>query len=208
MESNFFDKSYYESGPQSGKSLYQNFRWMPELTIPLAHHIADYMNIYYDHTIMDYGCAKGYLVKAFRLLGYTAYGTDVSKYAISQADKEVDHNLSLIEPGSGAFPSTDHLIAKDVLEHIPYDSIDSTLEIIRNKCGKVFAIIPLAEDGKYIVPAYEFDKSHFIRENKDWWQDKFKQAGFTKIHATTDLGPFKANWTEQWPDGNLLVIGE
>ena len=60
MDKEFFDKSYYESGPQSEKSLYQNFRWIPELTIPLnAHHIVQSMGIMHDQTVMDFGCAKG-----------------------------------------------------------------------------------------------------------------------------------------------------
>jgi 2-polyprenyl-3-methyl-5-hydroxy-6-metoxy-1,4-benzoquinol methylase len=81
MEKEFFDKSYYESGPQSEKSLYQNFRWIPELTIPLAHHIVQSMGIMHDQTVMDFGCAKGYLVNALRLLKLEAYGVDVSEYA-------------------------------------------------------------------------------------------------------------------------------
>ena len=77
MDKEFFDKSYYESGPQSEKSLYQNFRWIPELTIPLAHHIVQSMGIMHDQTVMDFGCAKGYLVNALRLLKLEAYGVDL-----------------------------------------------------------------------------------------------------------------------------------
>ncbi len=36
MKVDFFDKNYFESGPQTNKSLYQNYRWIPELTIPLG----------------------------------------------------------------------------------------------------------------------------------------------------------------------------
>ncbi len=208
MEAEFFDKSYYESGPQSGKSLYQNYRWMPELTIPLAHHIADYMNILKYETVLDFGCAKGYLVHAFRLLGYKAHGVDVSKYAISQAMKEVEPYIGRIKPNSDEFGSNwDYIICKDVLEHIPYDSIDINLSNLRKNGKEIFAIIPLAENGKYIVPAYELDQSHYIRENRDWWNEKFKKAGFKVIMSTTGLGPFKANWSEQWPNGNLLIVG-
>lgn len=204
----FFDHDYYESGPQSGKSLYQNYRWIPELTLPLAHHIARYMDIETGKTVMDFGCAKGYVVKAFRLLGYEAYGIDVSEYAISQVDKEVEDFCKLVEPGSDEYKYTDFMIAKDVLEHIPYDSLDQTLEIMRSKCENIFAVIPLGKNGKYIIPAYELDKSHFIRESKQWWEKKFVDAGFKSCTFTTDLGPFKANWQEIETEGNLLVYGQ
>ena len=207
MEKEFFDKSYYESGPQSEKSLYQNFRWIPELTIPLAHHIVQSMGIMHDQTVMDFGCAKGYLVNALRLLKLEAYGIDVSDYAINQAMKETTEYIKAIEPFSDDFAYCDHLIAKDILEHIEYENIDKQMEILRAKCETIFAVIPLGDGEKYLIPAYELDKSHHIRESREWWTDKFKKAGFFNINITTDLGPFKANWTDVNSEGNLLVIG-
>ena len=28
-----FDREYFEQGPMTGKSLYTNYRWLPELTL-------------------------------------------------------------------------------------------------------------------------------------------------------------------------------
>ncbi len=156
---------------------------------------------------MDFGCAKGYLVHAFRLLGISACGVDVSEYAISQASREVEPFVKKISPCSTDFDFCDFLIAKDVLEHIPYEVIDEQLAIIRKKCKSIFSIMPLGQNGKYIIPAYEFDKSHHIRESADWWADRFNQAGFNDLQITTDLGVFKANWSQINPDGNVLIIG-
>ena len=207
--SDFFDKSYYEAGPQTGKSLYQNYRWIPELTIPLAHHILSYTEQYGDEfkTIMDFGCAKGYLVHALRLLGREAYGVDISEYAISRAPKEVNGHVKAIEPQSDDFRYCDLMLAKDILEHIPYAHLVDQMKVIRERCNRIFAIIPLAKDNKYIIPAYELDKSHYIREDKEWWIGVFQRAGFINFQATTDLGPFKANWQEVDSKGNLLIYG-
>ena len=185
--SDFFDKSYYEAGPQTGKSLYQNYRWIPELTIPLAHHIVSYTEIPESYTIMDFGCAKGYLVHALRLLGREAYGVDISEYAINQAPKEVSQYVEAIKPQSEDFEHCDLLLAKDILEHIPYAHLADQMKVIRERCNRIFAIIPLAKNNKYIIPAYELDKSHYIRENKEWWIGVFQRAGFVKFEATTDL---------------------
>ena len=202
--SEFFDKSYYENGPQTGKSLYQNYRWIPELTIPLAHHIALNAKLDPSYKILDFGCAKGYLVHALRLLGYDAWGIDISEYAISKAPKEVSDYVSHIEPYSDNFEDFDVILCKDILEHIPYDMIDKQLSILRQKADSVWAIIPLGVDGKYIIPAYELDKSHYIRESKEWWEDKFIDHGFS-VEATTNLGPFKANWQDVNTEGNVLI---
>ena len=205
--SDFFDKSYYEAGPQTGKSLYQNYRWIPELTIPLAHHIVSYTEIPESYTIMDFGCAKGYLVHALRLLGREAYVVDRSEYAINQAPKEVSQYVEAIKPQSDDFEHCDLLLAKDILEHIPYAHLADQMKVIRERCNRIFAIIPLAKNNKYIIPAYELDKSHYIRENKEWWIGVFQRAGFVIFESTTDLGPFKANWQEVDSRWNLLIYG-
>ena len=64
-----YDKDYYECGIESGKSLYNNYRWMPELTIPFCSRIVEHLKISTEQKVLDFGCAKGYSVKAMRLLG-------------------------------------------------------------------------------------------------------------------------------------------
>ena len=93
-----FDREYFEQGPMTGKSLYTNYRWLPELTLPLCHHIVTYCGIESEERILDFGCAKGFVVHGLRLLGYEAFGVDVSEYAIAQAPKEVNGYVSRIEP--------------------------------------------------------------------------------------------------------------
>ena len=85
----YFNEDYYERGAETGKSLYSHYRWMPELTIPMAHHIAKYMDLHESEKVLDFGCAKGFTVKALRLLGYKAFGVDVSQYAFDEMDAKV-----------------------------------------------------------------------------------------------------------------------
>jgi len=68
-----FNEDYYERGVELGISGYSNYRWMPELTIPMCHEMINILNIKDDETILDFGCAKGYVVKGFRLLHKIAY---------------------------------------------------------------------------------------------------------------------------------------
>ena len=35
-------------------------------------------------TVLDFGCAKGYVTYGLRLLGCNAHGVDISKYSISK----------------------------------------------------------------------------------------------------------------------------
>ena len=59
----------------------------------------------------------------------------------------------------------------------------------------------------YYIDAYELDKSHYIREDVDWWEERFRANGFHNIEVSTDLGPFKANWQDINDRGNALIIG-
>ena len=81
------------------------------------------------------------------------------------------------------------------------------MKILANKCEKLFAIIPLGDGEKYYIDAYELDKSHYIREDVDWWEERFRANGFHNIEVSTDLGPFKANWQDINDRGNALIIG-
>ena len=172
---NLFNKDYFEKGIELGISGYSNYRWIPELTFPMAHWLIKYLGIKEDDRILDFGCAKGYLVLAFRLLHYKMYGCDVSDYALKNAPNEIQDYISRFITD---FDKFDWVISKDVFEHIPYSDIDYVLCTIRKMCNNMFCIIPLGENGKYNIELYEHDKTHIIRESMEWWHNKFEDVGF------------------------------
>ncbi len=44
-------------------------------------------------TVLDIGCAMGFLAEAFRQRGVQAYGIDISEYAINQIVKDLQHSV-------------------------------------------------------------------------------------------------------------------
>ena len=198
-----FDREYFEQGPMTGKSLYTNYRWLPELTLPLCHHLVTYCGIMQEDRILDFGCAKGYVVHGLRLLGYDAHGVDVSEYAISQAPKEVNGYVTKIEPFEEISADYDWVICKDILEHLPYESIDDQLQLLADCTANLIAMVPLGDGQKYYIEAYEQDVTHIIREDLKWWEDRFFRNGFNVDVMTYDMGPFKTNW-QIHPQGNGL----
>ena len=40
-----FDKNYYEDGISKGLSCYENYRWIPELTYPMAHKFYNFLKL-------------------------------------------------------------------------------------------------------------------------------------------------------------------
>jgi SAM-dependent methyltransferase len=204
-----FNEDYYERGIETGISGYSNFRWIPELTLPLCFRIIEVLNIHPNDKILDFGCAKGYLVRGFRLLHRQAWGVDVSQYAIEQAPAEVRQYLHLVE-GDDPIPLIDSyeytwIIAKDVLEHIPYEKLPSVLDRLREAGQGMFVVVPLGENGKYEVPAYEHDITHVIREPLTWWADTFRRHGFEVRSADYRVKHIKENWS-QWRMGNGFFV--
>ena len=210
--SNKYNEDYYERGLITGVSGYINFSWMPELTIRMAHFLIANLKITSNDKVLDFGCAKGYLVKALRLLDIPAYGVDVSEYAISQVDsavKEYCHQISGPEDLFKGGKKYDWLISKDVFEHISEHELRAILEFSKKFISNMFVVVPLAADdisGKYIVPEYDRDVTHIIAKSREWWSGLFKEMGWSVREFHYNFKGCKENWTGQFPDGNGFFI--
>jgi cyclopropane fatty-acyl-phospholipid synthase-like methyltransferase len=175
----------------TGKSNYANYRWEPELTFPLAMTLIDYLGIKKGQTILEIGCAKGYLVKALRILHREAWGIDISDYALSHVPEDVKafcHTLGTLDNVFFNF-----CIAKDVFEHIPIEELSEMLQKLN--ASILFAIIPLGENGKYNAEVNNMDKSHIICENADWWEHFFFETGWLLINFSYHVEGIKESYS-------------
>lgn len=205
-----YDEAYYERGVETGKSCYSNYRWLPELTVPMAMTMIDLLGIRSTQSVLDFGCAKGYCVKAFRTLRREAYGIDVSPYAIEHVDADVAPYCSLVDDleGWSITHRYDHVIAKDVLEHVSYDDIDSTLAAFSRMTHSVLVVVPLGEggiEGRYHIPAYDLDVTHQIRESAEWWQERLARH-FAAVRWEYHVPGLKDNWFKVHEQGNAVLM--
>ncbi len=205
-----YDADYFLRGEDTGKSLYTDYRWMPDLTIPMVEAMIDYLGIRKGHRILDFGCARGYTVKAFRLLGYDAWGMDVSEWAIENADEETKPYLTL-SAGVSAVPPLkseeyDWVIAKDVLEHVHL--VTYTIQtLMRATTQGVFAVVPLSQfnNGKYVVDDYERDVTHCQRHPLYKWVEMFLYPGW-RVEAAYRVPGVKDNYYKPgWERGNGFI---
>lgn len=203
---NKYDEDYYERGVQLGISGYTNYRWMPELTIPMCEMMANYLCIPKNQKILDFGCAKGYLVKAFIELGYDCDGVDISEYAISQAPQEIRDRLFLYNPENLDNKYYDTVIAKDVFEHIEPKDLSKILWELSDVTDRIFCVAPLGDGEKYIVPEYENDITHVIRQPKEWWVDHFKKSGWNTSFFSYLLDGIKDNWSHYTKGNGFFVL--
>ncbi len=207
-----YNEDYFEHGPILGISGYMNYSWMPELTIRMAHKLIMSLPIREGEKILDFGCAKGYLVKAMRILDVAAYGVDVSAYAIAHVDGDVREYCRHVTGGTDPAlydEQYDWLIAKDVFEHLIEDDLVTLLGRARSNIKQLFAAVPLAaedESGKYIIPEYDRDITHRIAKSFGWWQRTFESQGWQVAVANHEFPGCKDHWTRRWAEGNGFFV--
>lgn len=211
-----YTADYFLRGKQMGLSLYEDYRWMPELTVPMAHAIVNGLGIGREDVVLDFGCSRGYLVKALRLLGYrNSFGVDASPWAVENCDPDVRGFVSLGTEVKGEY---DWIIAKDVLEHV--ESLPQTINGIldRAKIG-VFVAIPLGGEewykgkdwsglrstNKYVIAEYEKDVTHVWRLVLSQWASLFMRPGWS-VEASYSFHGCKDNWyRDGWEKGNGFI---
>lgn len=195
-----FDEDYFEDGIRKHKSLYENFRWMPWISLPIANAIK---KLYPNKSILDWGCGKGFIVHALRLLNVEAYGFDISEYALSHCKMDV---AEFLFAEKSSIPDIDVIFIKDSLEHLPYEAIDNELSWMAQKCERACFIVPFGEDGRYRIREYGFDVTHIIKEDEEWWIKKFIKAGFIIEEFSYQMESIKENWYQHHPYGNGIFL--
>lgn len=201
-----YDEDYFLRGKQSGKSLYENYRWLPGLTIPMASRIVEHCGIELSDSILDFGCARGYLIKALQTIGHEARGYDISEWALANCDPEVKDAVSNQWPPA---KHVDWIIAKDVLEHIPLHNISRLLRQFSEIAAKgVFVVVPLSKGlgQRYAVEEYEADMTHVLRWPLEQWVDEMHNAfdHTWEISARYRIKGIKDNYAD-WERGNGFI---
>lgn len=153
-----FDEDYFLRGKSTGKSNYENYTWKRDLTVFCAHRMAMLLGCQQGDRILDYGCSRGYYVRALRMAGYDATGFDISKWAIANCDPEVKGLVGNSLP--------DHtvrwIIAKDVLEHIGCDELTNVISAFMRIATKgALIVVPLSNGlAKFVAPQDNEDPTH------------------------------------------------
>ena len=198
MDSEVYNEDYFLRGKETGKSLYSDYRWLPELTVPMAQAIVDHCGIVGGSRVLDFGCARGYLVRALRGLGYEAFGYDTSEWALKNCDEAARPYLGGYHNGDPFYVHHrfDWVIAKDVLEHVEY--VEGVINRLMGQatCG-VFAVVPLSkfDKGKYVVEEYEKDVTHLQRFTLPTWAAMFIRPGW-RVEASYRVPGVKDNYAQ------------
>ncbi|TYA11815.1 glycosyltransferase [Paenibacillus faecis] len=162
----FFNEFYAKNG---GGNYTNREQWEPFFT-KIAEEIIDRFN---PKTVLDAGCAMGYLVEAFRSRGVEAYGIDISEYAIGNVKEDIKPYCavhSILDPLPANFPQKyDLIITLEVLEHLFPEEGKQALDNLCKYTDKViFSSTPDDID----------DRTHVNVQLGEYWARLFAENSF------------------------------
>jgi hypothetical protein len=122
-------------------------------------------------TVLDAGCAMGFLVEQLRKRGVEAWGVDVSEYAVAQVEDPVAaycEVASLTRPLERRY---DLIVCVEVLEHIPAKESDL---VISNLCAATDRLLLSTS------PADYREASHVNVQPPEAWSAALAREGFLR----------------------------
>jgi SAM-dependent methyltransferase len=168
-----FDKQYYESNN------YTNYLDRQDRYIRLAKEVCEFLEKMdlLKGTVLDFGCAVGFLLKGLEKRVEECYGVDISEWALEQA-RARGHNVS-----TQVNWNLDHdvVFGLDVFEHMTEEDLDHFFQKIKTK-SIVFRMPICANEGEdYVLECSRVDPTHIICWTKQQWIDYFRNHGFLNV---------------------------
>lgn len=134
-------------------------------------------------SVLDVGCAMGYLVGALRTRGVEAYGIDISDYALEHVPDDLKpfcQRQSILEPLPRQY---DLIVCIEVLEHLTAEEGEVALE---NICMHTHDVLFSS------TPTDFADATHANVQPPEYWVERFARRDF--FHDVD----FDATFTSTW----------
>lgn len=163
----YYDQEYFDGGKGYSKYDYsgQYDDWAENI-----------INLFHPRSVLDVGCAKGFLVQALMARNVPTWGIDVSEYAIEEADSEIADRLfvwDITSPKQIELPKVDLVISMDTFEHIPEDKLHLAQMFMLNHGDRYFIRVATPD-----TPDWQHDASHITIKPLEWWHDFWEEAVF------------------------------
>jgi 2-polyprenyl-3-methyl-5-hydroxy-6-metoxy-1,4-benzoquinol methylase len=136
-------------------------------------------------TVLDAGCAMGFLVEALRDRGVEAYGVDISEYAVSQVRQDIQP-FCVLGSVTDAFPREryDLVFCIETLEHLePRDAERAVANICSHTDDVIFTS----------SPTHYKEVSHLNVRPPEYWAQLFGSHGLFR-DPDHDVSAFVAPW--------------
>ena len=190
--SKLYDKNYFQN--YCGRPYERDEVWMQNFG-SIAENIVKKIN---PHTVLDAGCAKGFLVESLRNRGVEAFGVDISEYAIQQV-YEPFKSYCWVASITDPFPQQyDLIVTIEVIEHLP--KLESE-QAIRNLCQHT-------DDILFSSTPFDYKEvTHFNVQPIEYWAELFAIEGFYRDvdFDASFITPWAARFVRKKTPKNRIV---
>ena len=159
----YFDANYFAKG--CGSPYQRTAEWL-DFFDAIASRIASDIN---PETVLDAGCAFGFLVENLRKRNIQAFGVDISDYAIQNVHSDIQ---PYVTKGSVTEPFAQHydlIVSIEVLEHLQKHEAEKAVE---NLCQHT-------EDILFSSTPFDYkEATHFNVQPPEYWAECFARNGF------------------------------
>jgi ubiquinone/menaquinone biosynthesis C-methylase UbiE len=163
---------------------YGGFHYMPRFWQPVIPTFQDYWGLNADSSVLDVGCAKGFMLHDFAEMipGISVKGIDISTYAIENAIDDMRPNVQVACATQLPFPdnSFDVVISITTVHNLDrVDLIQSLKEIERvSRRGSFITVDAYRNEAEKVrMNAWNLTAQTVL--HVDEWCDLFKEAGYT-----------------------------
>ena len=176
-----FGEEFFDGDRKNG---YGGFSYNSRFWSPVVPTIKDYFSLNSDSSLLDVGCAKGFMLHdiAKFIPGITLKGIDISEYAITHAIEDMQKNVKVADARKLPFEdnSFDVVISINTVHNLEKDELAKALqEIERVSKGKSFITVDAYNSGEEKERMYAWNLTAKTIMSVDEWVSFFAEVGYS-----------------------------
>ena len=176
-----FDKDFFDGDRKNG---YGGFSYNPRFWQPVIPTFKDYWNLTKSSSVLDIGCAKGFMMHDFKQIipGITVKGLDISEYAIENSMDDVKNDVIVGDAKNLPYDdnSFDVVISINTVHNLEVDECAIALqEIERVSKGKSYITVDAYRSTEEKKRMYDWNLTAKTIMSVDDWVSFFKKIGYT-----------------------------
>ena len=176
-----FGREFFDGDRRYG---YGGFNYNPKFWSGVVRDIAEYWNIKLDESLLDVGCAKGFMLFDFleMKLNLKLCGLDISEYAIRNSKIEVKDSLIMGNAAMLPFAekSFDYVISINTIHNLPIEQCIVAIKEIQRVCkSRSFIVVDAYESEIERERMFAWNLTAQTILSKSDWKDVFEYAGYT-----------------------------
>ena len=176
-----FGKEYFDGDRMYG---YGGYSYHPRFWQATVRRIRDYYQLPEDASVLDVGCAKGFMLHDFKQLmpNLTIAGIDISQYAYDHAIEDVKPFIRVGNAKELPYPdkSFDLVISINTVHNLSFEECKQALcEIQRVSCSHAFITVDAWRNEEEHQRMLMWNLTALTYMHVDDWKKLFEEAGYT-----------------------------